>query len=193
MVRASVLAAMVVLVFAAASFFFALAETALFSLSKWQARQLAGRSPRVGGIVLRLLSQPHDLLAMMVLGNTFASAAMLATALWMALNGTWPLAWTVAGLVVLILVGCEVVPKTLAVRRPEQWSLRVARALLWLQTLSLPLRRVAQQINTAILKAVIAGKSAPQPSLMDADYQELLEMAYQHGALAESEKEIILQ
>ena len=193
MVRASVLAAMVVLVFAAASFFFALAETALFSLSKWQARQLAGRSPRVGGIVLRLLSQPHDLLAMMVLGNTFASAAMLAPALWMALNGTWPLAWTVAGLVVLILVGCEVVPKTLAVRRPEQWSLRVARALLWLQTLSLPLRRVAQQINTAILKAVIAGKSAPQPSLMDADYQELLEMAYQHGALAESEKEIILQ
>ena len=30
-----------ILVFAGASFFFALAETALFSLSKWQARQLA--------------------------------------------------------------------------------------------------------------------------------------------------------
>src|SRR5438094_9322543 len=30
-------------------------------------------------------------------------------------------------------------------------------------------------------------------ALMDADYQELIEMAYQHGALAESEKEIILQ
>src|SRR5205085_10873964 len=27
----------------------------------------------------------------------------------------------------------------------------------------------------------------------DADYQELLEMAFQHGALAQSEKEIILQ
>jgi CBS domain containing-hemolysin-like protein len=193
MVRASVVAGVVVLVFAAASFFFALAETALFSLSKWQVRQLAGRSPGTGGIVARLLSEPHDLLAMMVLGNTFASAAMLATGLWMALNGTWPLAWTAAGLVVLILAGCEVVPKTLAVRRPERWALRVARLLLWLQTLSLPLRRVAQQINAAILKAVVPGRPAPQASVLDADYQELLEMAYQHGALAESEKEIILQ
>src|SRR6266852_4752625 len=88
----------VVLIFAGASFFFSVAETALFSLSKWQARQLAEREPHVGGIVLRLLAEPQDLLAMMVLGNTFASAAMLATALWMALNGLWPPAVTVAGL-----------------------------------------------------------------------------------------------
>ena len=37
-------------------------------------------------------------------------------------------------------------------------------------------------------------RTAPAPSaLTDADYQELLEMAYQHGTLAQSEKEIILQ
>src|SRR6266478_8502076 len=97
-------AVVVVLLFAGASFFFALAETALFSLSKWQARQLAEREPQVGAIVLRLLAEPQDLLATMVLGNTFASAAILATALWMALNGRWPLAETVAGLLVLILI-----------------------------------------------------------------------------------------
>ena len=33
----------------------------------------------------------------------------------------------------------------------------------------------------------------PPPALTDAEYQELLEMAYQQGTLAESEKEIILQ
>src|ERR1051326_3322662 len=176
MAHGPIVAGVVVFLFAAASFFFALAETALFSLTKWQARQLAERSPGAGGIVVKLLAAPQDLLAMMVLGNTFASAAMLATALWMALNGTWLLSWTIAGLVVLILVGCEVVPKTLAVRRPEQWSLRVARALFWLQRLSLPLRQVAQLINSAILRLVIPGKSPPQTALMDADYQELLEM-----------------
>src|SRR5437763_6467478 len=79
-------AVLVVLIFAGASFFFALAETALFSLSKWQARQLAEREPRRGGIVQRLLGEPQDLLATMVLGNTFASAGMLAVALWMALH-----------------------------------------------------------------------------------------------------------
>src|SRR5439155_3391932 len=95
-------AAVVVLVFAGASFFFALAETALFSLSKWQTRQLAEREPRGGGIVLRLLSEPQDLLATMVLGNTFASAGMLAVALWMALHRQWPLAATIVGLLALV-------------------------------------------------------------------------------------------
>jgi putative hemolysin len=182
-----------VLFFAGASFFFALAETALFSLSKWQARQLADRSPRLGGIVVRLLGEAQDLLATMVLGNTFASAAMLATALWMALKGLWPLALTIAILLALILIGCEVLPKTLAVRKPERWALRVARPLLLLQTLTLPLRHIAQKINSAILKALIPQTVQPQATLTDADYQELLELAYQQGALAQSEKEIILQ
>ena len=38
------------------------------------------------GAVARLLAEPQDLLATMVLGNTFATAAMLAPAFWMALG-----------------------------------------------------------------------------------------------------------
>src|SRR6266704_2210490 len=100
-------AMVVVFVFAGASFFFALAETALFSLSKWPARQLPERDPRVGVVVVRLLGEAQDLLATMVLGNTFATAGMLAMALWMAFKGLWPLVPTAAGLLVLILIGCE--------------------------------------------------------------------------------------
>ena len=193
MASTPLIAVVVVLVFAGASFFFALAETALFSLSKWQARQLAEREPRAGAVVARLLAQPQDLLATMVLGNTFASAAMLAVALWMALHKQWPLAWTIVGLLLLILIGCEVWPKTLAVRRPEQWALRVVRPLSWVMSVSLPLCRVAQKLNEAILKTTVPWTLQPPSALTDADYQELLEMAYQQGALAQSEKEIILQ
>ncbi len=193
MAAAPFVAFWVVLVFAAASFFFSLAETSLFSLSKWQVRQLAEREPHTGGLVARLLVEPQDLLATIALGNTVASAGMLAVGLWMALHGRWPLVGTVAGLLILILIGCEVLPKTMAVRQPEQWSLQVARPLAWLLALSLPLCRVAQKINAAILRPVVAQTSPISSTLTDADYQELLEMAYQHGALAESEKEIILQ
>ena len=186
-------AAVLVLVFAGASFFFALAETALFSLSKWQARQLAEREPRGGGIVLRLLSEPQDLLATMVLGNTFATAGMLAVALWVALHRQWPLTATIVGLLAVVLFGGEVLPKTMAVRKPEQWALRVARPLSFVVAFSLPLCRVAQKINAAILRRAIPKTFRPQIALTDADYQELLEMAFQQGALAQSEKEIILQ
>src|ERR1035437_415172 len=187
------LAAGLVLIFAGASFFFALAETALFSLSKWQVRQLAERAPGAGGIVARLLAEPQDLLATMVLGNTFASAAMLAVALWMAIHGRWPLIATVVGLLALTLIGCEVLPKTLAVRRAERWSLRVARPLSVLLQFSLPLCRVAQKVNAVILRAVSPKAGQTHFTLTDADYQELLEMGYQQGTLAQSEKEIILQ
>src|SRR5207249_4078293 len=57
----------------------------------------------------------------------------------------------------------------------------------------MPLRYLAQTINTAILKTLVPQTVQPQSALTDADYQELLELAYQHGTLAESEKEIILQ
>jgi putative hemolysin len=187
------LAAVVVLVFAGASFFFGLAETSLFSLSKWQAQQLAQRSPRAGAIVLRLLADRQDLLATMVLGNTFATAAMLAVALGMGMQGKWPVIAAVAGLLGLILIGCEVLPKTMAVRNPEQWALRVAQPLSFLLNFSLPLCRVAQRLNWAILKVIAPETAKPVSVLTDADYHELLEMAYLQGALAESEKDIILQ
>jgi CBS domain containing-hemolysin-like protein len=182
-----------ILVFVGASFFFALAETALFSLGKWQVAQLTEKKPRAGKIVAALLAQPQDLLATLALGNTFANAAMLAVALRMVFNAAWTLALTVMiALLALTLLGCEVFPKTLAVRRPERWALRVCWPLLIFQKLTMPLHRAARWLNVVILK-----KTSPQmvatPVLTDAEYHELLEMAYQQGTLAESEKEIILQ
>jgi len=193
MAAGPILAVLLVLIFAAASFFFSLAETSLFSLAKWQARQLAERYPTAGGIVARLLSQPQDLLATMVLGNTFAAAGMLAIGLWMAFLGHWDLAITIVVLLVLNLIGCEVLPKTMAVRKAEQWALRVARPMAAVLVFSLPPCRVAQKLNATILRAVTPQPLPPPAALTDAEYQELLEMAYQQGALAQSEKEIILQ
>jgi len=193
MAATPIAAVVVVLMFAGASFVFSLAETSLFSLSKWQVRQMAERQQRAGALVQSLLSKPQDLLAALVLGNTFANSAVLAVALWMALEGYWPTFITIVGLLVVMLVGCEVFPKTMAVRKPEVWAARVARPLSLFLSVSLPLCRVAQKLNTAILKAVALQQAQAQTALTDADYQELLEMAYQQGALAQAEKEIILQ
>ena len=192
MASETLLISLIVLASAGGSFFFALAETALFSLSKWQVRQLAEKHPRSGGVVSRLLEKPRDLLGAMVLGNTFAIAAMLGFALFMALSGRWPFWSTVIGLIIFILFFCEVLPKTLAVRAPERWALNVAQPLLLFEKITLPLRWLAQKINESIL-SLIPSSIKPQTTLTDEDYQELLELATQQGALAVGEKEIILQ
>jgi putative hemolysin len=111
----------------------------------------------------------------------------------MALNRGWSL-WTVMPvLLLLILFGAEVAPKTLAVRAPERWALRVGRIMLFLQGISRPLRQVAQSATNLLLGWFAGGTALPPAGLTDAEYQELLEMAYQQGALAAGEKEIILQ
>ncbi len=186
-------AVVAVLVSAGASFFFSLAETALFSLSQWHVRQLVERSPRAGAVATRLLAEPQDLQATMALGNTLAGAAMLGVALWMALSEHWPLALTVAAVLLLTLLGGEVLPKTLAVRAPELWSLRVARPLAWVHLLARPLHQFAQRLNRGLLRAVIPASFKPQAVLSDAEYKELVELAFQQGTLAQSARDIILQ
>jgi len=181
------------LIFAGMSFFFALAESALFSLGKWQVRQLAERSPARGSVVARLLGEPQHLLATIVLGNTVANASILAIALLASPSPYWLGFVILPALLVLILVGCEVAPKTLAVRTPEKWALRVARPMDFLQQFTGPFRRVAQRLDDMILRALVPRSFKPQAELTDEEYQELLELAFQQGTLARSEKEIILQ
>lgn len=181
-----------ILCFAGASFFFALAETALFSLSTWQVKHLAERNSGAGRVVAELLERPHDLLATIALGNTFANAAILATALRMVFNAQWGIALAFLILVAAVLLVGEILPKTLAVRQPEKWSLRVAWPLLLFRKITKPLYRAAQWTNAAILKHV-AAKASPPAAVTEAEYQELLELAWRQGALAESEREIILQ
>jgi CBS domain containing-hemolysin-like protein len=182
-----------IVVFAAASFLFSLAETSLFSLSKWQTRHIAERFPQRGAVVAKLLGQPQDLLAALVLGNTLALGAMIAVTLILAGTKQWNGTVILGVLAAVILVGCEVLPKTLAVRHPERWALRLARPLQSFLRLTLPLCRIAQTLNNSVMRLVIPSSVKPQAALTDADYAELLELAFQKGTLAQSEKEIILQ
>src|SRR6476619_4961422 len=66
---------------AAASFFFALAESALFALGQWRARALAETDGARGAVVVRLLGHADDLLASIVLGNALANALLIALSL----------------------------------------------------------------------------------------------------------------
>jgi CBS domain containing-hemolysin-like protein len=180
-----------VLVFASASFFFALAESALFALGKWRAKQIAEQPG--GALVLRLLEQPAELLATIVLGNIAANGAIVALVLWPVLLGQWPVELTLPAVALFILVGCEVLPKTLAVRAPELWSRQVAQPIFLLREATGWLQRWFQRFNEGLLRLLVRSVARPQASLAEAEYQELVELAFQQGTLAKSEKEIILQ
>jgi CBS domain containing-hemolysin-like protein len=179
------------LLFGGASFFFALAESALMALGKWRAQQMAERAEVT--VVLRILEQPTLLLATIVLGNTAANSAIVALVLWPVLLGRWPVHYTLPGVMLFILIGCEVLPKTLAVRAPERWALRVARPMWLMRETTGWLQRWFQRLNAWLLRVFVQRVARPQAAVADEEYQELVELAFQQGTLARSEKEIILQ
>ena len=184
-------AALVIVFGAAASFLCALAEAALFSLGRWRVQQLAETSPAASRLH-NLLQEPHEVLAAIVLGNTFANGAMIASVLWLALKRDYPILLPMGALFVFILLVCEVLPKAFGVRAPEFWALRLARPVELLTKYSRPARRLADAIESLVTRA-IPKNFKPQAALTDQEYQDLLEIAWQQGTLARTEKEIILQ
>jgi putative hemolysin len=188
------IAVLVILFGAAASFLCALAEAAFFSLGRWRVQQLAETSP-IAARLQKLLKEPHEVLAAIVLGNTFANGAMVASVLWLLLKRDPPALGVIGpmlALLLFILLACEVLPKALGVRSPEFWSLRLARPAELLTRFSRPARRLADALQRLVVRVIPKG-AAPQPFLSDQEYQDLLEIAWQQGTLARSEKEIILQ
>ncbi len=186
--------------FTGIGFFFALAETALLTLGKWRLRQVTAHSPDRGVFIRKLLASPQDLLATMTLGNTLAHGSVIAVALVLGWQMTPVLGFGESpvfnGLVSFIIATSlilfsEIIPKTLAVRHPEIWAPRVARIMLWLVQLTRPVRLVAQSLNNQLMR-IIPQSVKPLPVLADEEYRELLELAWQSGALGISEKEIIL-
>lgn len=177
---------------AAASFFFALAESSLFSLGLWRARRLA-REGAAGARVLRLIEASQETLATLLLGNTLANALLVALGLTLATQGGWALISAGLLLVATTLFICEVVPKALGVRAPERWAVRIAPPLQLALAVSRPLRQAAQRFVDAILRLVVPRSVVPAGGMSDEDYAELVELAHQQGTLAAGEREVLLQ
>ena len=180
------------LFFIGAGFFFAMAETALLTLGKWRLRQVTAKNPARGAFIRKLLSTPQDLLATITLGNTLAHAAIIASVLVISFKFDQKDFLLVAlTLVFGLLLFCEVIPKTLAMRHPEAWAPRVAFLMLWMVRVTRPVRIIAQGINNQLLR-LIPKSVKPLTPVTDAEYSELLELGWQSGTLGRSEKEIIL-
>ena len=71
--------------------------------------------------------------------------------------------------------------------------MRVAGILSAVFALTRPFRHVAQVFNESLLRLVIPKSVRPQPVISEAEYQDLLSIAQQQGALRRWERDMILQ
>lgn len=113
------------------SFFFSGSETALTASSRAVMLRLAKDGNENAGIVNRLVETRERMIGALLMGNNIANiaASTLATGFLLAWFGDVGVVYATVTMTVLVVVFCEVLPKTVAIDAPDRVALAVARPI----------------------------------------------------------------
>ncbi len=182
------------------SAFFSAAETALTSLSRIRINRLVEQKVRGAKLVAELKENPSEFLSTILIGNNLVNIAASALATAMIIELFMARGWGGAGAAVgtatgimtfLILTFGEIIPKTIAIRRAEAFSLFVAPIVITLRAI---LRPVAYAIGF-ITRPFIAlfGGQAPHkgPFITEDEIRLILAAGEKEGVIEEEERQMI--
>ncbi|MBW2702454.1 MAG: DUF21 domain-containing protein [Deltaproteobacteria bacterium] len=115
------------------SAFFSSSETALIGSGRVKLIHLSEQGVRGAGRALRLVEQPGDLLATILVGNNLVNVMVAALAT--ALLGPF---YATLVITLVLLIFAEITPKTLATINPERFAARIALPVEIFRVLFLP-------------------------------------------------------
>lgn len=174
--------------------FFSGSETALFSLSRTQARRM--RNGSLGErFATRLLLRPRQLLSSLLLGNMLVNvmAASLVAGLARHWCGNHGVGVAIAVSSVLLVVFGEVTPKTLAVRHARAFARVVAGPLWVFSRLTAPIRAAVVGLTNLLLRFVGLHNVPGWGTLTRTELQATLALGESHGATNGRERQIAEQ
>ncbi len=122
------MAVLAILVLMLMSAFFSAAETGMTATSRARLTELERRGNWRASLVLRLTKTSERLIGALLLGNNVANitASAIATAALIRIFGDSGAVIASAVMTVLVLIFCEVMPKTYAIARPDRVALAVS-------------------------------------------------------------------
>ena len=166
------------------SAFFSGTETALMSINRYQLRTLARQGNARAGAAERLLARPDRLIGLILLGNNLVNN-LAATLVAVIVLRIWSDEWLAVGagvLTLVMLVFCEVGPKTVGALQPRPLALGAAPIYLLLERVLSPLVWVVNRITNAALRlvGVRVSASAQQTALTE---EELRTVVAEAGTL----------
>lgn len=182
-----------------ASAFFSGTETALFSLTQQQRRQLQRSHSIPARTVVELLGETRTLLITLLMGNMtinvlfFVVSSLVAIRLekvHAASGGIVAVAAT-APLLLIILLG-EVLPKLVASRLTVGWSMVIAVPLWLVHRVLGPLRWVVNQFIITPLARLAEPPSRPA-ALSASELENLLELSQKQGVIDADEEQLLQQ
>ena len=181
------------------SAFFAGAETAMTAASRARMHQLDKDGSAPATHVNWLLAHREQMVGSMLFGNTFVNIASsaLVTSVLLTLFGNAGIAAATLLTTLLVLIFCEVLPKTYAIARPDSTALRLGRAVRIAVTLFSPVVSVVAWIVAMILAAMgvkSQGLVEDKEEATEAAHEELrgaIDLHHIHGAVATVDRNML--
>jgi len=170
------------------------AETSLTSISRVRLRQLVEQKVPQAIVVERLHRDPNAYLSTILIVNTVAiiTASSAATLLALHLYQERVAEWAVSlVLSLVVLVACEITPKTLALQRAEKVALRMARLVAWATFVMRPIVFVLTAITRLILRMMGGKAQVRGPFVTEEELKMLVSVGEEEGVLEEEEREMI--
>ena len=173
--------------------FAAAAETSLTSVSRIRMRSLAEDGNKRARTVTRLHADPNGYLSTILSLNTVAVIVVsTATALLVSNNlQRIPQAVGTIVLSVVVLIFCEIAPKSLALRFNERFALVLAGPVQMLTRLLRPLVGGLSLMSRLIVRAATRGHTVRGPFVTEEELKLLLYVGEQEGIVEQEEREMI--
>lgn len=175
------------------SFFFSASETALFSLSKLDKKKLKDQYPVFSKWIFEHLQTPRKTLGTVLIGNLIVNTSATAIVTLMALKywGQQRLGPAMAIMTTFLIVFCEIVPKTLAVRGKIRTALFVAFPLQIFAVILAPFRHGMRYISERILSFLIHEKIDHSDMISEKELKILVKIGEEEGVLRGQERYMI--
>ncbi|MHA6300305.1 HlyC/CorC family transporter [Devosia sp. CAU 1758] len=182
-----------ILVLLAMSFFFSGSETALTAASRARMHQLSRSGDKRAALVERLSADKERLIGAILLGNNIVNilASTLAASVLIALFGEAGIAYATIAMTAAVVVFSEVLPKTLALMRPDGFALGVAPVIRVVVVIFAPVTLAVQAIVNAILK--LFGLDASNVSAISGhdEIRGTLDLLHSEGEVVKGDRDML--
>ncbi len=184
----------VVVVFLCLSAFFSGSETALTAASRARMHALeTGGDPRAA-IVNRLLSARERLIGALLVGNNIVNVGVsaFATVVLVGFFGDAGALYARLRLSVVLIIFGEVTPKTLAIVKPDQVALTVARPVFWAVRLFTPIVLAVEAIVRLILRLFGVHIGANQSMLTaHEEIKGTVDLLHKEGGVIKADRDML--
>ncbi|GHO91297.1 gliding motility protein GldE [Reticulibacter mediterranei] len=169
------------------------AETALTSVSRIKLKNLIEEGDQQALEIEKLLAEPNTFLSTILVVNSVAVivASSMATVLALQFSATWGELISSVLISVVVLIFCEITPKTAAVQNPLRWAkvlVGLVRGASWMLR---PIVWLLGIITTSLVRLLGGQVKHKGPFVTEEELRLLVTVGEEEGVLEEEETEMI--